>query len=152
MAGGRPSDYRPEYCSLVVEFGQRGESLVQFAAHVGVDRNTIDNWRKAHPEFLGACSRALVAAQAWWEKKCQDNADNRNFNSRVAEFVMAARFRDDYAPQTAKMEVQISGNVHVRSLPRAELEKLAAQVIDIEEVEPAQIEPKSGENSPDAST
>lgn len=146
MAGGRPSDYRPEYCSLVVEFGQRGESLVQFAAHVGVDRNTIDNWRKAHPEFLGACSRALVAAQAWWERKCQDNTDNRNFNSRVAEFMMAARFRDDYAPQLARLEVHHTGNVNVRSLSDAELEKLAGQaILEAEVIEPKALPPANSD-------
>ena len=150
MPGGRPTDYRPEYCPLVVEFGARGESLVQFAAHVGVDRSTVQEWRKVHPAFSVACSRALTAAQSWWEKKCQDSADNRNFNSRLAEFVMAARFRDDYAPQCARIELNHTGGVQVRSLGRDELLRLAGEaIIDAELVEnPAQL-PERAENPPE---
>jgi len=148
---GRPTDYRPEYCQALIDFCSTGKSLTAFAVKIGVHRDTLYQWGKVHQDFSDALTRARQAAQVHWESFLESNLGNREVNAKLVEFLMASRF-DDYRPQTAKMEVQISGNVHVRSLPRAELEKLAAQVIDIEEVEPAQIEPKSGENSPDAST
>lgn len=138
---GRPSDYRPEYCAQVEEFCRQGASLVEFAASIGVDRSTIQEWRKVHPAFSLACSRALAAAQAWFESKCRENLGNREFNARLAEFQMAARFREDYAPQL-RVDHVVSGQVAIRSLPRQELERLAGQAIQDAEIvseSPAQL-------------
>jgi hypothetical protein len=65
---GRPSDYEPAYCGQLEEFMGQGFSATAFAGHIGVSRATIDNWTKAHPEFLGALSRAKAKRTLQWEK------------------------------------------------------------------------------------
>lgn len=102
-----------------------------------------------HKEFSDACARAMALAQSWFEAKCRENMGNREFNARLAEFQMAARFRDDYAPQCARIELNHTGGVQVRSLGREELLRLAGEaIIDAELVEnPAQLPEKAEQES-----
>jgi len=151
MPAGRPSDYRPEYCQAVIDHCSQGATLTSFAASIDQGRATIYRWQDEHPAFRDACSRARAKCQDWWEKCFRDGVKDRQFQANAALTAMTAMF-DDFRPPAQRQELHITGNVNVRSLPRAELEKLAAQVIDIEEVKPAQLEPQTGENTPDAST
>lgn len=93
---GRPTKYQVRYCSIVVELGKTGFSLVQIASHFDVCRQTLDNWAKEHPEFLEALSRAKTHAQAWWEFQAMSGLNQPKFNSRIWEKSVQARFREDY--------------------------------------------------------
>jgi hypothetical protein len=67
---GRPSDYRPEYCDMIVEKARElGLSVTAFAGLIGVSRESVYAWMKAHSEFSDACSRAKSARVLWWELK-----------------------------------------------------------------------------------
>ena len=95
--GGRPSDYRPEYCEAVLAWfdGPRHERVVKkrrtipqkgaapaieeeyegqitrfptfegFAKSLQTTRETLSQWRKAHPEFADAYKRAKEAQKDW---------------------------------------------------------------------------------------
>ena len=77
-AGGRPTDYKPEFCQMVVELGREGAGKAEMAAACGVVRQTLDNWIKAHPEFLDAITarerkaspggRSRVGSASSWAK------------------------------------------------------------------------------------
>lgn len=60
---GRPSKYDPAYVEGVISSGRMGFSLTGFAGSIEVDRDTITEWRKVHPEFDRACriSKAVRA-------------------------------------------------------------------------------------------
>ena len=60
MPAGRPSKYDPSYCQKVIEVMGEGLSLTAFAGCIGVDRSTIDEWRKSYPEFSLACTRGMA--------------------------------------------------------------------------------------------
>lgn len=96
---GRPSDYKPEYCKLIIELGKQGFSKVQMAAELDVAKSTIQEWEKAHPEFSVALTRAMTHSQAWWEKKGQDclvMPGGVKFEASAWSRSMAARFPDDW--------------------------------------------------------
>ena len=104
MPGGRPTDYREEYCNSVIEFGKQGFSRVQMAAEFEVAKATIQNWEKEHPEFLAAMTRAMTLSQAWWEKKGQEclvMPAGVSFQASAWSRSMAARFPDDWREKTA---------------------------------------------------
>lgn len=107
-AGGRPSDYRAEYCDDVIALGKEGKSRAQMASHFDVSRQTIDNWAEAHPEFLEALTRALTHCQAWWEDKGQSGLILPGFNAAVWKKSVEARFRDDY---TERQEQTVKGEL-----------------------------------------
>ena len=57
MPAGRPSKYDPKYCEEVIKVMGEGLSLTAFAGRIGVDRDTINEWRSVHPEFSVACRK-----------------------------------------------------------------------------------------------
>ncbi len=95
---GQPTKFDPAYCEEVIRLGREGKSKAQIAASIGICRQTLDNWTKAHPEFLDAIKEAQDLALAWWEDKGQAGIDagQGNFNATAFIFQMKNRFRDDY--------------------------------------------------------
>jgi hypothetical protein len=67
---GRPTDYRPEYCDLIIETARNeGLSVTAFAGVIGVSKETVYAWVRERPEFSDAVSRAKSARVTWWERK-----------------------------------------------------------------------------------
>lgn len=64
---GQPTKYDPAYCEAVIEDGRIGFSLTAFAGGIGVDRSTISEWRKVHPEFDAACKSAMAVRSRFLE-------------------------------------------------------------------------------------
>jgi len=60
---GRPTDYRAEYCEMLVEHCRGGLTIGSFAGLIDVNRDTLYQWAKAHPEFSDAMGRAISAQQ-----------------------------------------------------------------------------------------
>lgn len=94
---GRPSKYDPAFCDDVIESGMMGASKAQMARNLGIDRETLDNWAKAHPEFSRAVKAAQELSLAWWEDQGQSSLWADKFQSTSYIFQMKNRFRDDYA-------------------------------------------------------
>jgi hypothetical protein len=70
---GRPTDYKPEYCDMLIEHMSKGFSYESFAGLIGTCKQTIYTWEKANPEFLDAKNRAFSACNLFWEKLAIDN-------------------------------------------------------------------------------
>lgn len=104
-SSGRPSLYDPAFCERVIEMGHEGYSKAQMAVELGVVRQTLDTWTQQHPEFLDAVSRALDAAQTWWETEGRKGMwAGKQFNAAVWARSMAARFPGDYS-ERQKLEL-----------------------------------------------
>ena len=110
MPAGRPTDYRPEYCDAVIEYGRMGKSLAWMAAELGVAKSTLQLWEKDIPEFSVAMTQARVLSQRWWEDAGQDNMlmspGQGTFNASVWSRSMAARFPEDWRENKG---VELSG-------------------------------------------
>lgn len=52
MAGGRPTRYRKEYAEQARKLCLLGYTDKELADFFQVQESTINNWKKAHPEFL----------------------------------------------------------------------------------------------------
>jgi hypothetical protein len=74
MPAGRPSKYNPVYCDEVIELSKDGASEDECALTIGVCPQTFENWKKEHPQFLDACTRAKAARKVWWEKAARSVA------------------------------------------------------------------------------
>ena len=70
--GGRPSKYDLRFCDMVVEDMGKGYSLTAFAGLIGVNRDTIAEWTKVHPEFSEAVSRGKALRCRDWETVALD--------------------------------------------------------------------------------
>lgn len=62
--GGRPSAYKPEYADSVVKLCLLGATDAELADFYGVSEQTINAWKKKHPEFLEALKTGKQRADA----------------------------------------------------------------------------------------
>lgn len=123
MAGGRPTDYKPEYCETVQALGSKGYSLTEIASALDVVKQTIYSWQEAFPEFMDAMEKARLKSQAWWEKigreHIVEHKDDDKINASLYSRSMGARFPDDWREKTdIKHEGGMSINV-VSMIPSA---------------------------------
>lgn len=99
-AGGRPSEYKQEYCEKVIEYMTQGDSKVAVAAKLGIARDTLYQWAKEHKEFSDTIKRGLDLSQVWWEDLGKELVLQGQGNATAWIFNMKNRFRDDWADLT----------------------------------------------------
>lgn len=110
MAGGRPSEYKPEYCDVVIECGKNGDSITQMAVACDVVKDTLKDWSARYPEFSVAFSKAKELSQTWWENKAKEHLvelpGGAKINSGLWGKIMAARFPAEYRDNS---KVELTG-------------------------------------------
>lgn len=67
-AGRKGKKYREAYGEMMIEAASQGESEIEFACQINVDRKTIIKWAEAHPRFAAAREIAMQEYEAWYEK------------------------------------------------------------------------------------
>jgi hypothetical protein len=69
QAGGRPSDYDPIYCQMLIDHMSEGYSFESFAGKIGVCEKTLYNWEKEFSEFLHSKNIGKSKSRLVWEEK-----------------------------------------------------------------------------------
>lgn len=73
---GRPTDYDPIYCEMLIKHMEDGLSYESFAGVVGCCEKTLYNWESEFPEFLQAKNKGKPKCRLWWEKTGRDGLHN----------------------------------------------------------------------------
>lgn len=93
MAGGRPTNYKPEYCEMVIEWGKLGWSLAEMASKIGVSKSTLSaDWPSRNPEFSNALKEARTHSEAWHARIARENYENNKFNTPLWSRYVASQF------------------------------------------------------------
>lgn len=109
---GQPTKYTEDMPKTIIDYMSQGNSLIQFAALVGVHKDTIYEWANRHPEFSDAFRKARILCEAWWEKYYANALMNKEVNGNLLKFYMSARFG-----WSEKTENKLSGTItHESSL------------------------------------
>lgn len=119
---GRPSEYRPEYCELVIERMAQGYSLTAFAGTIRVSKNAVYEWIREYEAFGDAVSRAKPARLTALETKL--------LRSRKGAETTAAIFALRNADPDEWRDVKHQEHSHtmkVETLTDAQLYAIAAQ-------------------------
>lgn len=135
--GGRPSDYKPEYCEKVVEYCGEGFTLTSFCAEIDIGKETVYRWIDTHKEFRDACSRARQKMQQWWEKKLRVGIGDKNYNANAIVNVMGL-LTEDFRPLAQRIELTGAegGPLQIkRSVTDDQLLRLAGTVLEAEIVD-----------------
>ena len=117
-AGGRPTDYNPEWVKTLPEMFSEGQSVLEVSVNLGISRASYYNFEKEYPEFLDASTRGKELSQAWWERMGRENmfdtkeydsetkiSIERKFNDRLWNKNVSCRFRNDW---TDKSEIDLN--------------------------------------------
>lgn len=103
-AGGRPTDYCPIYCEMLVKHMEDGLSYESFAGVVDCCEQTLFNWEKQFPEFMESKNKGKPKSRLFWEKAGRDGLHNetikdgdgmtvtKSVNSTIWIFNMKNRF------------------------------------------------------------
>lgn len=113
----------------MVELGKVGASQKMIWSELGITKSKAETLKKNDPAFEEALDMALVHSQAYWERLMLENAENKNFNTRMVEVAVRGQFQQDYRETRdtkvdAKVEVKIDFQKEVNDLI-SELAKLA---------------------------
>lgn len=93
-AGGRPTDYRPEYCQMLIDHMKQGNSFESFGAVADCAESTLYVWRDANPEFSEAYKRGSAYSRKFWEDLgIVGTVEGKNFNATTWIFNMKNRFK-----------------------------------------------------------
>ncbi len=116
MPGGRPTDYKPEYCETVIALMKEGASKAEVCLELDCCFQTFIDWQGKHPEFLEAVKRGLDLSKGKWERIGRQAAfgDCDGFNAVSWIFNMKNRFSkaDKFDEKwTDKQEVAHSGGI-----------------------------------------
>ncbi len=81
---GRPSKYSEDMLPKVIELMSEGASLVEVSAAIGIDDETIQDWKdpkspRYKEDFSVTINRGLRLSAAWWEGKGRRNLENKEF-------------------------------------------------------------------------
>lgn len=138
---GRPPEYKPEYCQMLIDHMSKGFSYESFSAKIDTSRVTLYNWEKQYEEFLYAKRLGMERCQAWWEEQGHkglfEEKDTPKLQASLWMFNMKARFRwkdTDPTPNEVPLSQQpltledkkkmlIQGEEELKKL-REELEKV----------------------------
>lgn len=67
--GGRPTDYRPEYCEQLINHMEAGGSIKSLSAKLGVSFDAMYKWFDKYPEFNEAKKVGESLSYAWFEEQ-----------------------------------------------------------------------------------
>ena len=125
--GGRPAEYRQEFCERIIELGKAGSTATQMACELDIAKSTLYEWAKSFPEFSVAFSRARQEAQAFWETTGMVGLQAQGFNSSLYAFMMRGMFKEDWADRK-EVSGPNGGPIEVKSVRDLTDEELKAEL------------------------
>jgi hypothetical protein len=114
---GRPTDYEPRFCEMLIKHMAEGYSFESFAAEVMSTKKTLYSWAERHPDFLNSKEIGTDLSRKYWEKLGKNHILNvtmggdekvksKSLNSSVWIFNMKNRFPQEWRD---KKELEHSG-------------------------------------------
>ena len=84
---GRPSlldDAMQEKAKLVVDnIMKQGGSLLEVALELGINRDTLYDWKKKNSIFSDTINKGMMLREIWFEKQARLNVNNKDYNTQL---------------------------------------------------------------------
>lgn len=132
MPAGRPTKYEADFCEVVTFFGKEGYSKAELAAALGVNRETLNEWAKAHDEFSDALQHAHELSLAWWEAQARTNLATSGYQAGLWKQAMSGRFPAEPYRERQELSgpngapIQTEGRLDMTGLTPEQLRALAS--------------------------
>lgn len=81
MAGGRPSDYRVEFCEVGHKLASQGATDREIAEAIEISEATLYRWKHEHPEFRESLKLGKEAADERVEQSLYRRAVGYSFDA-----------------------------------------------------------------------
>jgi hypothetical protein len=128
---GRPTSYRPKYCSDVIRFGANGYTIAMMAAGLGVWEEAMMDWVGKFSHFSRAFRVAKDLQKRFWDTWGMQNMNSRTFNSRLFELYRANMHGWG---QKVELSGQLEHKISLSGLHElAERKQVQGEVLDVGE-------------------
>jgi transposase-like protein len=125
LSGGRPSDYKPEYCELLIKHAEEGYSFESFAGRIGVTPKTLYNWEQEHPEFLQAKTVAkhkmLYADETVLNMGAKGLIENYHGASQIFKMKAVHKWTETAKIESENLNVNLNADLPLDNLTDDEL-------------------------------
>lgn len=118
---GRPTEYREEYCDMVIDYMGKGFSLTAFAGFIRVSKQAVYEWIGRHAAFGDAVARARPARVSALEAKLLRSRKG----AETTAAIFALRNADPQEWRDIK-HTTVDHNVRVETLTDAQLFAIAS--------------------------
>ena len=92
--GGRPSEFKPKYILQTTKLCRQGATDEELAALFDKSTTTIDNWKKQHPEFLGALKERKLTSDMEVADRLHQRAMGLEYMEAQAHKLKAVEYKD----------------------------------------------------------
>lgn len=124
---GRPSKYSEAYCQEVISFMAQGFSVTAFAGEIGVNRDTVYEWARVHPDFSDSLTKAHAKRMRWWEERLCNMAQTGTGNAASIIFALKNLQPEDWRDKLEVANTQtVTHTFDLDSLPEGDINALAS--------------------------
>ena len=117
---GRPTKFKPEYCTQLIEHMAEGLSFESFAAVLGVARSTLYYWEKIEESnFSDAHKRGTDACLLWFERASRHQIAKGKGSAAMLIFNLKNRFSDLYQDRREIVSPDGSAPISISIVERA---------------------------------
>lgn len=95
-----PLQYKVEHCERIIKLGKEGKLPIEWAADIGISKQSLATWKTKYEEFGEAYAIAFTACEVKLARKGVDAKEQVSLNS--AKWALSAYFR---VSETNKQEV-----------------------------------------------
>ena len=113
--------------AIVDTMGSNGESDVEIAVNLDIDRTTLYNYCERSEAFSTALNKARARAQVWFEEKARSHINGSiGSGGAVLTKIMQARFRKDY---TEQKQIDVKADVGMDDKSRSDAAEALKQAM-----------------------
>lgn len=88
---GRPTKYKKEYCTTIIDVLKTGRNLKGFCADLGISDRCVYGWIDTIPEFAEAYAIAKTANEDYWLRLAISRANgNHQGSDTLIKFILSA--------------------------------------------------------------
>lgn len=120
----RPTDYKPEYCQMLIDHMSQGYGYISFGADINVGKSTLYRWEEEHKEWKEAKAIGYAKGLKFFETLLTSDATgvmpkslkakgSKKINSNNVLFVLRTRFHQEYKEQMAVDNTSSDGSLTV---------------------------------------
>jgi hypothetical protein len=152
---GRPSEYRDEYCDLLVEWMAKGNPFCTFGKciveHYGLLKNqapceaTLYAWVHMYPDFLEAKKIGKIYERDMWENLQKRTALTGEGNITAIIHALKNKFRASYGER--EQHIKLNASMDVKQLVANMQPEQISQLVAAIEAKTLELEAGKNENS-----
>lgn len=88
---GRPTEFKPEYCGLLIEYGKTGDTMHKMCYELEIPADTFYQWVKSFPQFARAYKTNRIMCEHYYVNLAKESIEGKRKNFNSVAFIFCAK-------------------------------------------------------------